>query len=256
MEELVSIITVCYNSSKTIKDTLESILRQTYTNIEYIVVDGKSIDNTVSILERYEPLFKKTDIYFTWISEPDKGIYDAMNKGLQKAKGDLIGILNSDDFYESDAVEKVVQKNKNNSFTIISGKKNKINSKKQILKTFDNKKEIAKWIYKIMPINHPATFVHKSVYDEVGLFDTQYKLSADYDFIYRAFNENASFLFIDSVLVNMRNTGATHQTKNMWITLKEDYLIRKKNKVFFAEFYLLKRICFNCLIILRNSILR
>ena len=253
---LVTVITVCYNSSKTIRDTLNSILKQTYLNIEYIVIDGQSQDKTTEILKEFEPLFNKKKIDFWWISEADEGIYHAMNKGLQKAKGNLIGILNSDDFYEPNAIKKIVDKNKNQTFTIISGKKNKVNIEKKVLKTFNNKKNIKKYIGKTMPINHPATFVHKTVYENVGFFDTQYKLSADYDFIYRAYLNNVKFLFVDEVLVNMRNTGATHQTKNMFITLKEDYHIRKKNNVFLSEFYFLKRLVFNFLVILRNTILK
>ena len=183
---LVSIITVCYNSDRTIKDTIESILKQTYKQLEYIIIDGDSNDNTLNIIGSYEKEFINKNINYKFISEPDKGIYDAMNKGLKIAKGDLIGILNSDDYYETNAVFEIVKKNNNQKFTIISGKKNKVNAQKKVLKTFQNKKEISKYIFKTMPINHPAAFVHKTVYEKVGLFDTQYKLSADYDLIYRA----------------------------------------------------------------------
>ena len=100
----VTIITVCYNSEKTIRKTMESVLEQTYTNIEYIVIDGQSLDTTMQIVKEIAPLFGE---WIKIISEPDKGIYDAMNKGIKLAKGELIGIINSDDFYEKDAVEKI-----------------------------------------------------------------------------------------------------------------------------------------------------
>ena len=105
---------------------------------------------------------------------------------------------------------------------------------------------------KIMPLNHPATFVHKTIYEDIGHFNTQYKLSADYDFIFRAYNYGAKFLFTDKVIVNMRNTGSTYQLKNIFITAKEDYEIRKKNKIKLAYFYYLKRLGFNYLLLLRN----
>jgi len=249
---LVSIVTVCFNSELTIKDTLDSILCQTYNNIEYIIVDGKSSDNTLNIIKSYQEKFYNRRIVYKWISEPDNGIYDAMNKGLNLTNGVLIGILNSDDYYELGAISKIVNANKSNKFTIISGKKNKVNAKKEVLKTFQNKKEVSKYIFKTMPINHPATFVHKTVYDKIGLFDTQYKLSADYDLIYRAFNAQVNFLFIDDVIVNMRNTGATHQIENIFITAKEDLKIRKSYNVKLAYFYYLKRIGFNILVLFRD----
>ena len=105
-----------------------------------------------------------------------------------------------------------------------------------------------------MPINHPATFVHKTIYNKIGLFDTKYKLSADYDFIFRAYNSGARFLFTNKVLVNMRNTGATHQIRNLSITAKEDYFIRKKNKVKLAYVYYIRRLIFNFIVIIRDTI--
>ncbi len=254
-EKLISIITVCYNSENTIKDTFESVLNQTYSKIEYIVIDGKSNDNTLKIIRSYAAKFLARSISFVYVSETDNGLYDAMNKGISLAKGEIIGILNSDDWYEKDAVKLIVEKNKGRKFTIISGKKNKVNYKKKIKKTIDNKKEIHKYIRKTMPLNHPATFVHKTVYDKIGLFDTFYKLSADYDLIFRAYNAEVLFLFIDKPIVNMRNTGFTHQMKNLFTTAKEDQHIRVKNKVKWSNFYYLKRIGFNILAIVKNYIL-
>ncbi len=251
-KNLVSIITVSYNSETTIKDTIESVLNQTYKNIEYIIIDGNSSDNTIDILKSYEANFSKRGITYKWVSEPDKGIYDAMNKGLLLSRGNLIGILNSDDWYSNNAIELIISKIiKWNNFTIISGKKNKVNSKKEILKTIQNKKNIKKYIHRTMPINHPATFVFRSVYDSIGFFNIHYKLSADYDLIFRAYNAGVKFLFTDEIIVNMRNNGATHQTRNLFITAKEDFLIRKKNNVKYANFYYLKRILFNFLVIIR-----
>ena len=252
MPLLVTIITVSYNSALTISDTIKSVLNQTYKNIEYILVDGNSKDNTIEIIKSYKKEFKDKGIIYKWIIEPDNGIYDAMNKGLLIASGDIIGIINSDDWYNPDAIAEIVNLNKDNTYHIISGNLNKVNSKKEIYKTIKNKKDIKKNIKKIMPINHPATFVHKTVYKRIGVFNTKYKLSADYDLIFRAFNAGVNFLFTNKVLVNMRNTGKTHQTKNLFITAKEDYIIRKKNNVSLAFFYYIKRIVFNYLVIIRN----
>ena len=251
---LVSIITVSYNSAYTIEDTINSILNQTHTNIEYVIVDGNSSDDTVKVIKSYEERFIKKGINYKWISEPDKGIYDAMNKGISMVNGKIIGIINSDDWYSNDAISEAVKIFNNKTFAIVSGERRKVKLNKKPYGVHYNKKEIKKHIYKIMPINHAATFVHKSVYEEIGLFDTNYKLSADYDLIYRAFNANVNFLFIDRIIVNMRNSGATGQLKNLSVTAKEDHHIRKKNNVKFAQFYYIKRLGFNVLIIIRDTI--
>ena len=114
----VSIITVCYNSSMTIRRTFDSVLNQTYADIEYIVVDGASTDGTIEIIKEYEPLFEGR---MCWISEKDNGIYDAMNKGISMAEGELIGIINSDDYYEPDAVECMVNAMTNDKYQILYG---------------------------------------------------------------------------------------------------------------------------------------
>ena len=106
---LVSIITVCWNSEKYIRDTIESVLNQTYKNIQYIIIDGKSTDKTLSIIDEYKERFGDR---LTLVSEKDSGIYNAMNKGLALVKGELVGIINSDDYYELDAVEKMVEQYK------------------------------------------------------------------------------------------------------------------------------------------------
>lgn len=250
---LVTIITVCYNSENTIKDTIESVLNQTYSNIEYIIIDGNSKDKTLNIIKSYEEKFKDKEILFKWLSEPDNGIYDAMNKGLELASGDFIGILNSDDWYAENAVSEIIRIGLKEDFCVVSGKKTKVDVNKTERKTFQNKKDVKKHIHKTMPLNHPATFVHKNVYEKIGGFNTKYSLSADYDLIFKAFFANAKFVFSDDVLVYMRNTGATHQMKNLFVTAHEDLLIRKSYKVKLAYIYYFKRIIFNLLVISRDS---
>ena len=178
---LISVITVCFNSEKTIERTLKSMLGQTYSNYEYLIIDGKSTDHTLEILQKYEPLFGgKMKIY----SEPDKGIYDAMNKGIQKASGELIGIVNSDDYYETDALEimaiefeKIV-----NPYAVLYG----------FQRNFEGEKEIKTFLYhhdylKQQMITHPTCFVTPKVYQDMGLFDLDYKSSADYEFMLRIY---------------------------------------------------------------------
>ena len=252
IKNLVSIITVCYNSEATIKDTIEGVLNQTYNNIEYLIIDGESNDTTLEIVKSYKEKFQKRGIEYKCISEKDNGIYDAYNKGVNLASGEIIGIINSDDWYSNNAVEEVVKTFSDTKFTIVSGEKRKVTFDKETYGLYYNKKEVGKYIHKTMPINFPATFIHKTVYDKIGLYDTFYKLSADYDLIFRAYKAKVNFKFTDKVIVNMRNSGATGQVSNLWITTNEDQHIRKKNKVKLANLYFLKRIGFNFLVIIRD----
>ncbi|SNR17699.1 glycosyltransferase family 2 protein [Tenacibaculum jejuense] len=251
---LISIITVTYNSEETIKDTIESVLNQSYENIEYIIVDGASKDTTLNIIRLYEEKFAEKKFAYSWISESDSGIYDAMNKGIDIAKGKLIGIINSDDWYELDAIEKVVNLFQKNSKAIISGAMNRVTHEKKVYKTMLNK-NISN-VSNFMPINHPASFVPKDIYTSIGKFDTYYKLSADYDFMFRAFKANIPFLYTEDLLVNMRNSGATSQVKNLWISSSEDYHIQKKNHVKNAFLNYIKKQAFNCLVAFRDIVIK
>jgi len=199
---LVSIITVCYNSEKYIRDTIESVLNQTYNNIEYIIVDGESSDNTLDIIKEYETKFNGR---LTWISEPDKGIYDAMNKGIKMSNGEIIGIINSDDWYEDYTVEIAVEKfieNSNN--TIIYGilrmfKDGKVYMLKQHTHHFLND----------FVIQHPTCFIPKKVYDEYGMYDCSYKISADFELLNRFNKKGAEFIRVERVMTNFRIGGAS-----------------------------------------------
>ncbi len=252
---LISVITVCYNSAATIRDTIESVFNQTYIPIEYILIDGNSNDETLNIIKSYEEKFKKKEINYKYISEVDKGIYDAMNKAIGLTKGNIIGILNSDDWYEKNALNEIkTLYNKQDGLSIYVGEMNRVNKHKIPYKVNYNIKNISSVIHKAMPINHPASFVHKDVYTKIGLFDIQYELSADYDFIFRAYNSGISFLFTDKVIVNMRNSGATSQIENLSITAKEDHLIRKKNNIKWSSFYYIKKLIFNGLVSVRDTL--
>jgi glycosyltransferase involved in cell wall biosynthesis len=152
---LVSIITVAYNSENTIRDTIESVLNQTYTNIEYIIVDGLSKDHTFEIAKSYQNKFIQKGIAYTIKSEKDNGIYDAMNKGIKISQGEIIGIINSDDWYEQDTIEKVVESFKNTKFDYFFGDLRLINGKKTKIKHAKYTKHYVSsrnW-------NHPTSFV-------------------------------------------------------------------------------------------------
>ena len=170
----VSIITVCFNSEKTIRDTIESVLSQDYLNIEYIIIDGSSTDGTMNIIQEYEARIN------TIISEPDKGIYDAMNKGLKLATGDAIGILNSDDYFEySSVISDVVNCFKSNTkASLVIGDLVFVDSLnlQSIVRHYSSKK-FKPWKLRFgwMP-PHPATFILHSAYEKVGYFSLDLKL--------------------------------------------------------------------------------
>lgn len=197
---LVTIVTVCYNSEATIRKTIESVLRQTYNNIEYVVIDGNSQDRTMDIIQEYQECFRER---MKLVSEPDQGIYDAMNKGIRLAGGELIGILNSDDHYEEDAVERIVNAWDHKGMQILYGlmrtlKDGKEHSVSMLSHHFLNEHMI--W--------HPACFVTKDVYEKMGFFDTRYQSVADYDFMLRARDSGkVRFVPVYSVIANYRDGG-------------------------------------------------
>jgi glycosyltransferase involved in cell wall biosynthesis len=259
----ISIITVCYNSQKTIEETLKSVYElngvNQYFNLEYIIVDGLSTDKTLSIIKCYQNKFENKNINLKIISEKDKGIYDAWNKGLKNCTGDLIGILSSDDCYlENTLIDVVKIANKLNGRYIITGLRNQI--------TFDGKykytrgyktnlNSVVKWR---MPLNFTATFISKETFSSVGTFNILYKLSADYEFIYRAIIQKINFVFTNHILVNMRDGGATYTDTNLFLSAKEDNSIRKSMGVnyFLSTIIFLRRTIEIFAILIRNKFFR
>lgn len=205
----ISIITATFNSGKTLRDTLESIRQQTYQDIETIVVDGGSKDNTLDIVREYESLLPGK---LRWISEPDKGIYDAMNKGINMATGDIIGILNSDDFYTSDNVlQKVAEEfQKDEALDAVYGDIHFVKSEnlKKCTRYYSSKL-FRPWLLRFgfMPA-HPSFYVRREVYEKYGLYDLQYKTSSDFEWMVRLFAKHhikAKYLPMD--FVTMREGG-------------------------------------------------
>ncbi len=207
----VSIITVCYNSEATIRRTIESVLQQTYHDIEYIIVDGASKDDTLSIIKEYQGAFGDR---LKVISEPDKGIYDAMNKGIRMANGVLIGILNSDDFYELLAVEHIVNAMTDEKYQILYGFVRAIKDGKE----YSIGRQSHKFLRESM-IGHPACFVTKAVYDDFGYFDLQYISVADYDFMLRLDGiEEIKFCPVDHLITNF-SLGGMSASVAAWLDL-------------------------------------
>lgn len=196
----VSIITVCFNSEKTIRTTIESVLHQTYNNIEYIIIDGKSSDSTIEIVKEYMPLFRGR---LRYISEKDNGIYDAMNKGIRLSKGDVIGIINSDDFYELDAVENIIKYMNSEKYQVLYGACNLI-YKDRVINTV--KKSYQKLNKDMIP--HPTCFVTRQTYHDFGLFLPSFKIAADYELMLRFYtSKKVTFKQIPKTIANFREGG-------------------------------------------------
>jgi len=206
----ISIITVCYNSALTIRDTFESVLNQTYSDIDYVVVDGNSSDETVSIIKKYK---KKFSGRMRWISEIDNGLYDAMNKGIKMSTGEIIGILNSDDCYASNNVLKqVVDKILNNNIDSCYG--NLLYVKKNKPYRYWRSGPYESFISGWMP-PHPAFFVKKEIYNKYGLFRLDCGVNADYELMLRFLEiKNISTEWIDKIIVYMNVGGKSNRNLN------------------------------------------
>jgi len=230
----VTIITATYNSVKTLEDTMKSVLAQTYADIEYIVVDGASTDGTQQLIRQYEPLFGNR---LKWISEKDKGIYDAMNKGIQMASGDVVGILNSDDYFTShDVIERMVSSFDNKALDAIYGDIHFIRDGQpdKCLRYYSSKPFRPLWLrFGFMPA-HPSFYCRREVFEKVGLYKTDYKIGSDYEMMVRLFMVHkirAKYLPID--FVTMRTGGAsTRNVKSRMQLIKEDVRGCRENGIY------------------------
>jgi len=226
----ISVVTVCFNSKTTIQRTLESVLNQTYQNFEYIIIDGESNDGTLEIISSYN---RKFGDRMTIISESDQGIYDAMNKGISMAKGKLIGLVNSDDYYEPDALEKIVKAYRGHELEIIYGMEREFAEDGRLRDIVFYNHEFLK----TQMINHPTCFVTKNTYEKIGYYDLQYKSSSDYDFLLKAFiSKKVVFTPVYEIISNFSLGGTSStmeshlETFKIWkkygcITKKRYYLI-------------------------------
>lgn len=207
----ISLITITYNSGNTLSTTLESVLHQTYSDIEYILVDGASKDNTVSIIKQYEPLFEGR---MKWISEPDKGLYDAMNKGIRMSTGDIVGILNSDDFFTSNDI---LKKNANAfqqdiQLDAVYGDVHFVHpSNLNKCVRYYSSKIFKRSLMKLgfMPA-HPSFYIRRKCFEKYGLYKTDYKIAADFEFLLRViYKEKIQTQYLPIDMVTMRTGGAS-----------------------------------------------
>lgn len=245
---LVSVITVVYNGVKTIEQTIKSVLNQSYSNIEYIIIDGESTDETLSVVSGFA---ENIDVV---ISEPDKGLYDAMNKGIKIAKGELIGMINSDDWYELDAVETMVNAYINHpAKTIFHADRYDIDETgSKSLRKFNS--SIFKFKYYGMTYNHPSMFIKKTEYLS-HVYSTKLRSLSDYQFVLEAYiSDPKKFIYIEKAIVNYRLDGVSAQM-SFYDSMKEGFISRRDAGMFIlknllallvrslmAGFFLLKRI--------------
>jgi len=217
----VSIITITYNSGATLKDTIESVVNQSYGDIEYIIVDGKSTDNSLSIIESYTDKISKV------ISEKDQGLYDALNKGIALATGDLIGIIHSDDFYTNKfVIEKIVKSiEENNSDAVYADLYyvDKVDTNKIFRKWKSGNYKDGQFLNGWMP-PHPTFFVKRSCYEKFGSFNLSFVSAADYELMLRFIHKHKINLsYLPEFIVKMRVGGKSNVTlKNRIRANKED----------------------------------
>ncbi|WP_430809986.1 MULTISPECIES: glycosyltransferase family 2 protein [unclassified Carboxylicivirga] len=227
----ITIITVTYNSAKTLADTINSVNTQTARqHIEYIVIDGQSTDGTLSIIEQNSASIDK------WISEPDKGIYDAMNKGLQMASGQWVGFLHADDlFYDDKVVEHILNAANNNECNLLYGNLNYINGtpEQKVVRFWKSQPFSAKLLKRGWMPPHPTVYMKKDLATIIGAFDTSYRIAADYDYMLRLFmHPQSQSHHINETLINMRLGGVSNRSiGNMIQKSKEDYRALRSNKV-------------------------
>lgn len=231
----VTIITVCYNSERTIEKTIKSVINQTYQNIEYIIIDGKSTDQTVTIIKSYNKFISK------WISEIDYGLYDAINKGILQSTGDLIGILHSDDvFFSNYVVEEIVSFHSNNSIQASIGDILQVNSKGRIVRKYSSHNwDPIKLKIGVMP-PHPSMFINKEIFLKHGFYLTDFKIAADFEFVTRLFlKNNISWDNSNITTTKMLVGGLSSSGIGSYITITREIVKSLKiNRVKFVHFYI------------------
>jgi glycosyltransferase involved in cell wall biosynthesis len=195
------------NNKQTIKDAIDSVINQSYKNIEYIIIDGASTDGTIEVIKEYKNKVTK------FISEKDDGLYDAMNKGIRLATGDIVGILNSDDFYKDNfVIEKIMNIFKKESIDSMFADLIYVRAENldKTIRYFDSSKfKPSRFAYGFMPA-HPTFFVKREVYEKYGLFRTDLKISADFDILVRfLYTHKITYRYLQEVLVKMRVGGVS-----------------------------------------------
>jgi glycosyltransferase involved in cell wall biosynthesis len=216
----VSIITVSYNSVGTINDTINSVLSQTYKNIEYIIIDGLSTDGTIELVQSFGKRISK------FISQPDNGIYEAINVGIKIAAGDIIGILNSDDFfYDNLVIEKIVNSFLENDIDAVIGDVQFVDPEKtsKIVRYYSSRHfNPQKFKYGFMPA-HPSFYAKKELFENLGFYKTDYKIAADYELLIRFLYINKiRYKYIEMPFVSMRTGGVSNKS------IYSNYILNKE----------------------------
>lgn len=226
-QPILSIITVCFNAENTIKRTIESIYSQTFTNFEYIIIDGNSSDNTYSIVCAYDELFAQKKIIYRHISEPDRGIYNAMNKAVMMAKGTWLAFMNADDNYaSSDVLSKVFDSSSHLDADIIYGDVSLIKDSQRVLEKARSIDDITKW----MVFSHQSAFIKSDIQKQYG-FNEEYKVSADYDMLLRCYLDKRSFKYLSFTVADFSCDGLTGNLKNKYKTYLETLRIQEDNGI-------------------------
>lgn len=237
----VSIVTVTYNSGATLRDAIESVLSQDYDNIEYIIVDGQSTDATLAIIDEYR------DRISVVVSEPDQGIYDAMNKGIERATGDIVGILNSDDYFPDNHIVSMIAGEFDGTIDAVYGDVAFISpsNPQKIIRYYSSK--IFKPSRMIMGLSpaHPSFYVKRAFYEQYGKYNVSYQIASDFDLFVRFFSSPMRYRYIEKVFVKMRTGGiSTRGLKSKYILNKEILRICKQNGIRTNLFIVLSRYFF------------
>ena len=218
----ISLITVSFNSAGTIGDTIQSVLSQDYPNIEYIIVDGNSRDATIDIIKSFDGKISK------WKSEPDKGIYDAMNKGLKMATGDVIGMINSDDMYSgSDIISRVAAQFEDENIDAVFGDLIVVDpdNMQRVVRCYSSKNwRPDKFGRGFMPA-HPTFFVRRKYYDTIGVFKTDYRIASDYELLIRfLYVHKLRYKYLPLTMVTMRKGGVSSSGLKSNVILNNEIL--------------------------------
>ena len=235
----ITVITATWNSAATVRDTFESVLRQTHPDIDYVVVDGASTDGTVDIIREYEPRFGGR---MRWISEKDHGLYDAMNKGLRMAQGEAVGILNSDDFYTApDILERVSETLTRDGADAVYGDIHFVDDS-DLTKCvrYYSSRHFRRWKMRIgyMPA-HPSFYCRREVYEKLGPFDTDFKVAADFEQLLRfIFVNRIATRYIARDFVTMRTGGLSTSGLQSWRAIYRDHMKAYKKNGVYSNFFL------------------
>ena len=226
MEYLVTVVTVVRNSEEHIEKTISSVIADKPNWLQYIVIDGASTDGTLALIDKYR------DFIDCIISEPDLGIYDAMNKGISLSQGLCIGLLNSGDLYVEGTLSLVASyvKGFDEKYWVLAGGVESISSKGALDEIFIPDLDVLRKRYRMMPLNHPAMFVSRAVYADYGKYNVNYKISSDYEFVLKLVENNIPIHFIDRVLVRMLSGGVSESLLSLPAMIYESYNILRKYK--------------------------